>query len=184
MRPAAAVPAARRWPGWTPTRSRDGSAQLPPVDRVDGDPRWPDTLVVAVVGADAGGAVVPTGKQFVLVDGDGRGRTTRCASAPGRLPLVRLAAPGPDDPATRAALPVLGALTAELRDSWSTLVVDGARPDPAASCADGRVDHLGRRDGERHEGEGGDALLARDGKTIDVSAPEVVDRSSGSETRA
>jgi len=144
---------------------------LTQVDRVTVTRDWPGTLVVAVQERTAV-AVVPRGKQFVLVDGEGVAYHT-VGERPAHLPFVRLGDPRPGDLATRSALQVLGALTDELRDQLTELVVE----------APARIRLELRRDREVIWGDATESatkakvatlLLARDGKTIDVSAPDVV----------
>ncbi|SEF51457.1 cell division protein FtsQ [Thermomonospora echinospora] len=108
------------------------------------------------------------------------------ARRPASLPLLTVAAPGPDDPATTAALQVVGELPAELSrrltavDAPSpesvTLRLGGARPggadgDPLTVVwgAPGRAAEKARLvDALRRSAAG------RAAGTIDVSSPEVV----------
>ncbi|MER7890984.1 FtsQ-type POTRA domain-containing protein [Micromonospora sp. NPDC094482] len=144
---------------------------LAPVQRATVTRDWPDALVVRVV-ERTGVAVVPQGERFVVIDGSGtvfRSLTQR----PDDLPLIRVVEPGPDDPGTRAAVEVLGALTPQLR----------------AALVDVTVESLAliklRLDGDRTvvwgDASRGDdkarvttALLGQRAETIDVSAPDVV----------
>ena len=86
--------------------------------------------------------------------------------------LLRLASPGPQDPATLAALHVAASLTTPLRSALRELVAET----PARivlELADGRVIRWG--DAERSEVKAtvATALLDRPGHIIDVSVPEV-----------
>jgi cell division protein FtsQ len=92
---------------------------------------------------------------------------------PAGLPLARLAAPGPSDVNTRAALTVLAALTDDLREQLVAISVE----------APARIKLLLRKDrtviwgddsASDTKAQVSTALLSRDGKTIDVSAPSVV----------
>jgi cell division protein FtsQ len=146
-------------------------ADLPPVDRVTVRRDWPGTLLVEVQERVAV-AAVPRDGRILLLDAAGVAYHT-VADRPAHLPLVRLAAPGPGDPSTRAALSVLGALSDELDEQLTELVVDG----PARirlRLRQGREVIWG--DATRNEAKAKVAtvLLGRDGRTIDVSAPDVV----------
>jgi cell division protein FtsQ len=146
-------------------------AGLPPVDRVAVRRDWPGTLLVEVQERVAV-AAVPRDGRILLLDAAGVAYHA-VADRPAHLPLVRLAAPGPGDPSTRAALSVLGALSDELDEQLTELVVDG----PARirlRLRQGREVIWG--DATRNEAKAKVAtvLLGRDGRTIDVSAPDVV----------
>ncbi|MEV1330145.1 FtsQ-type POTRA domain-containing protein [Micromonospora costi] len=144
---------------------------LAPVERATVRRDWPDALVVRVVERTAV-AVVPQGDRFAVVDGSGTVFRT-LDRRPGDLPLVRVAHPGADDPGTRAAVEVLGALTPQLRSALQDVTVEslalikvrlrGARTvvwgDASRSTDKARV---------------ATALLDQQAKTIDVSAPDVV----------
>lgn len=150
-------------------RARVGA--LVPVDRVTAYRDWPGTLVIAVVERTAV-AVVPQGGRFGLLDGAGVVFQT-VGPRPAHLPVVRLATPGPQDPATRAALQVLAALTEELRAQLVAVAVEGS--------ARIRLELRGERKviwGDATESatkaKVATALLRREATTIDVSAPDVV----------
>ncbi|MFD0785923.1 cell division protein FtsQ/DivIB, partial [Micromonospora azadirachtae] len=87
--------------------------------------------------------------------------------------LVRVSRPGADDPGTRAAVQVLGALSPELRDSLVDVSVESLaliklRLDGGRTVVWG--------DASRNEDKArvATALLDQRAKTIDVSAPDVV----------
>lgn len=171
VREAAAVPEGMPLARVDLAAVRGRVATLTPVDRVTVSRDWPDTVVVEVVERRAV-AAVPDDNRFAVVDGSGVVFRI-LAGRPADLPLVRVAEPGPDDQATRAALAVLTALTPQLREQLSEVVVDG----PA------RISLLLRGSrtiiwGDASQGETkarvATALLDREGDTIDVSAPEVV----------
>ena len=67
---------------------------------------WPATLMVEVVERTPVAAVAAS-KRFTLIDGEGRGVPDGDERKPAGLPLAELAAPGPADVNTRAALTVL-----------------------------------------------------------------------------
>jgi len=95
------------------------------------------------------------------------------ADRPAGLPLIQVADPGPDNPETRAALQVLGDLTAQLREQLDKLIVEA----PARIrlvLAKGRTVVWGDASQGDLKARVATALLARKGTQIDVSAPEVV----------
>jgi cell division protein FtsQ len=144
---------------------------LAQVDTVAVTREWPGTLVVAVTERIAV-AVVPQGKRYVLVDEAGVAYHT-LPDRPSHLPLVRLPDPRPEDLATRSAMEVLRSLTDDLRVQLTELVVEG----PARirlKLRQGREVIWGDATESGTKAKVATLLLARDGKTIDVSAPDVV----------
>ncbi|MEU7845107.1 FtsQ-type POTRA domain-containing protein [Micromonospora sp. NPDC049114] len=144
---------------------------LAPVERATVSRDWPGTLVVRVTERTAV-AVVPQADAFALVDRSGVAFQT-VARRPAGLPLVRVSRPAADDPDTRAALEVLGALTPQLRAELVDLRVEGLA----------RISLLLRGDrtvvwGDATRGTDkarvATALLDEDSDRIDVSAPDVV----------
>ncbi|WP_206025014.1 cell division protein FtsQ/DivIB [Micromonospora zingiberis] len=149
----------------------DRIGALPPVEQVSVERDWPAALVVRLT-ERTGVAVVPRGEQFVVVDAAGVAFRT-VPQRPADLPLLRLAEPGPEDPATHAGLEVLGALTPQLRADLVEVTVDGLA----------RISVLLRGDltvfwGDATRGTDkarvATALLDQDATRIDVSAPDVV----------
>jgi cell division protein FtsQ len=117
-------------------------------------------------------AVVPKGKQFLVVDRFGVPYET-LRRRPAHLPLVRVTAPGPDDLATRGAIEVLDALSTPLRAQL--LEVTAAGPaEITLKLRKGRTVVWGDAARSAEKSTMATALLARDGDTIDVSVPEVV----------
>ena len=146
-------------------------ARLAAVDRVIVSRSWPSTVVVEVVERTPV-AAVPTGKVFMLIDGTGVAYRTAPAPPPG-LPLARLSAPAPDDVNTRAALKVLAALTADLREQLLAISVAA----PARIQLELRKDRTviwGDDTGNEIKAQLATALLAQKGNILDVSAPRVV----------
>lgn len=144
---------------------------LAPVDHAVVSRDWPGTLVIEVVERTPV-AAVPGNRVWTLIDDDGVAFRT-VAERPAGLPLARLASPGPADVNTRAALTVLSALTDELREQLVAISVE----------APARIKLLLRKDrtviwgddsASETKAQVSTALLERDGKTIDVSAPSVV----------
>jgi cell division protein FtsQ len=146
-------------------------AELPPVARVTVSRQWPSTLLVELVERTPV-AVVPQDRRFVVIDGSGVVFQTR-RDRPAGLPLARLGAPGPDDVATRGALTVLAALTPELRERLTEVVVAG----PAQitlKLRGGRTVLWGDASRSEAKAQVASSLLARKGNTIDVRTPDVV----------
>jgi cell division protein FtsQ len=172
-----AVRAAAQIPDGTPLARVDTSvvaqrvAALPPVATVDVGRSWPNTLTIAIVERTPV-ALVQQEKQFGLMDRAGVVYLT-VADRPAGLPLIQVADPGPDNPETRAALQVLGDLTAQLREQLDKLIVEA----PARIrlvLAKGRTVVWGDASQGDLKARVATALLARKGTQIDVSAPEVV----------
>ncbi len=146
-------------------------AGLAPVAQAQAVRAWPDTLVVRVVERVAV-AVVPSAGSYAIVDASGVvfGSAPR---PPAGLPQVRLAAPGPADPSTRAALTVLAALTPELRAQLVELVAE-ASTRIRLELRGGREVLWGDATQNEAKARVATSLLARPGKVVDVSAPGVV----------
>jgi len=144
---------------------------LPAVERAIVSRGWPSTIEVQVVERTPV-AAVPVGEEFSLIDAEGVPYRTVTEVPPG-LPVAKLAAPGPADINTRAALVVLGALTDELREELVSVAV----PAPAQvqlKLRAGRTVIWGDETQSESKAQLATVLLKRDGDTIDVSAPTVV----------
>lgn len=171
VREAAAVPPAHPLAALDLSGIHDRVADLPPVERVRVFREWPGTVVIEVV-ERTGVAAVPQDGRFGVVDGSGVVFRT-LAQRPDDLPLVRVAAPGQADAATRAALSVLAALTPQLRQRLADVTVAG----PARVTLrlhGGRTVLWGDPSQNDVKARVATALLDREGTTIDVSAPDVV----------
>lgn len=131
---------------------------------------WPSTLVIDVTERRAV-AAVPAAGAYLLVDAEAVPFQS-VPKAPAGLPVVRLATPGPDDPATLAALRVLAALTPELRAKLIAVVAET----PVRihlELTGGRSVVWGDADDSAAKARVATALLGQPGRTIDVSAPDV-----------
>jgi cell division protein FtsQ len=105
-----------------------------------------------------------------LFDRDGVDFAT--APPPPALPYIDVADPGPNDPATKAALQVLLALRPEVAGQVSRI----AAPSVASitlTLNDGRVVIWGTTDRADEKAEKLAALLTQPGKTYDVSSPDL-----------
>ncbi|MEU6021480.1 FtsQ-type POTRA domain-containing protein [Micromonospora sp. NPDC047134] len=153
------------------TELADRIGALPPVERVSVHRDWPDALVVRLTERTPV-AVVPSGEQFVVVDAAGVAFRT-LPQRPAGLPLIRLTDPGPENPATHAALEVLGALTPQLRADLVEITVEGlARI--SVRLRDDLTVFWGDSTRGTDKARVATALLDQDATRIDVSAPEVV----------
>ena len=148
----------------------DRVRRLPAIADVRVRRSWPGEVRIEVVERTPILAV-PRPDGFTLVDGTGVGfATVRAVSG---LPIVRLAAPRPDDEATRAALAVLTALPARLRAAMARL--DAPSPNSVTLVLrDGRTVLWGAPDDAATKARILAALLRQPGRTYDVSAPNVV----------
>jgi cell division protein FtsQ len=154
-------------------------ARLPQVASVEVTRGWPHSVVITVEERVPVAVVGEAGRRS-LVDAEGvLFDTITGALPPGVVPLD-VAAPGPTDPATTAALEALVALPAEVREE-----IAGARAagpdDITLTLADGTLVRWG---GPAESGTKADVLTALLDKlaagdlepagTIDVSAPDAV----------
>lgn len=133
---------------------------------------WPDTLSITVT-PRVPIAVTAANGQLWLLDADGDPYLT-VASAPAGLVTVQLAAPGRTDPATKAALAVVQALTPDFR---SQVAVLSARTefDVELTLIDRKKVIWGEPTQSAQKMQMLPALLAaRDGTEYDISDPTLV----------
>ena len=171
VREAAAVPMREPLAGVDLDDVRTRVQNLAAVDHAVVSRSWPGAVVVEVVERTPV-AAVRAGKRYTLVDREGvpyRSVTKK----PGGIPIAELAKPAPEDVNTRAMLTVLGSLTDDLREQLLQISV----PAPA------RIELLLRKErkviwgddsASETKAQVSTALLRRDGRIIDVSAPAVV----------
>lgn len=171
IRAAADVPDGTPLPRVDLDAVRRRVAALPPVATATVSRSWPHDLVIRVE-ERVPFAAVPVGEGYGIVDAEGVLFRTLPAR-PAELPLVRIAAPGRDDPTTRAALVVLGALDGALRESLAVLVAE-APTRIRLELRDGRQVIWGDSTENEAKARVATSLLARPGTVIDVSAPDVV----------
>jgi cell division protein FtsQ len=144
---------------------------LAPVRQAEVSRRWPSTLVVRVQERVPAATVAVSGGYLVL---DASGVVFRHdVTRPPEVPLLRVANPGPDDAATRAALSVLPALTPQLRQRLRVLVAQAPTRISLELAEDRRI-VWGDASDSAAKARVATSLLARPGHVIDVSAAEVV----------
>jgi cell division protein FtsQ len=146
--------------------------RLAPVDRAIVSRSWPSTVVVEVIERTPVAAVPAGSQQFTLIDREGVAYRT-VSKVPAGLPMARLAAPGPRDVNTRAALTVLAALSDELREQLVTISV-AAPARIQLELRKNRTVIWGDDTSNDTKSQVATALLKRKGDRIDVSAPAVV----------
>ncbi len=144
---------------------------LPPVHDARVERDWPAKIVITVTERVAVGQLRAAGGGYRLIDADGV--VFRTVPADPILPTLRLAAPGPADPTTRAALSVLAALTTQLRARLLTLTADS----PARIRLELRGNLMviwGDATENADKAQAATRLLGYPGTVIDVSAPQFV----------
>lgn len=149
----------------------DRVGELAPVADVTVRRTWPGTLTVEVTERTPAAGVVTAG-GVSLLDASGVVFGTERAMPKG---LVRLevGSPGPEDPATRAALQVHAALPAALRERVGLV----RAPSPSGvelHLYDGRQVLWGRPGGTPTKAAAVLALLSKPGSVFDVSGGDVV----------
>ncbi len=144
---------------------------LPPVAAVDVRRRLPHTLVITVTERRAA-AAVPAAGGYAVVDAGGV-VFQRLPQVPAGLAVIRVAAPGPDDPATLAALRVLAALTPELR----TVLAEVAAPSTSTISlllVDGRTVLWGDAERSDTKARVATTMLDHAANSINVTVPDIV----------
>jgi cell division protein FtsQ len=154
-------------------------AQLPQVSSVTVTRGWPNTVVITVV-ERVPIAIVGKPGQRSLVDADGVLFDTVTGTPPDGVVPLEVAEPGPEDPATMAALAAVDALPAGVRRD----VAGAAAPSPediSLTLTDGTTVLWGGPEESDRKGAALTALIERlaagdlePAATIDVSAPDAV----------
>jgi len=175
--PAAEVLAAAAVPRGEPLARVDTGAvagrvgAIPGVARVAVSRAWPSTLRIAVT-ERRGVAVVALQGAPWLVDSGGV-VFQRLAAAPAGLPRLDVPGAGRDNPASRAALSALTALSPAVRAQVRAVVA--TTPEAVRLQLSGaRTVIWGDSDEAGAKAEALQALLGRPGRTYDVSTPAVV----------
>lgn len=145
--------------------------QIPVVADAQAGRDWPHTVTIAVT-ERVPVAVADTAEGLFLVDR--AGAVYLPAPDPAPLPKLVVAAVGPDDPATRAALGVLAALPVALRED---VVVVEVEPTPTLrvllTLTDDRRVRWGSPDRSADKAAVLEALLSQSGRVYDVASPEL-----------
>jgi cell division protein FtsQ len=144
---------------------------LKPVASVQVSRSWPHTVSISLHERIAV-AVVARGSSFLLLDKTGLAYTV-VPHRPGGLPLLDLRTPGPEDRATAAAVATLASLPPAIRGQLVSVSAPTAAQVTLVLAA-GRTVFWGDADNATAKAVVATALLARPGKRIDVSAPDVV----------
>ena len=144
-------------------------ADLPRVFEVQVSRSWPSTVEISVTERDPV-AVRQFRDGLHLIDRTGLDYATVKARPPG-LPVLRVDSTSPDDPATRAAVTVLGAIPDQL--AKKVVEVSARTPgDVQLKLADKRTVNWGDADDNERKAAVLAPLLTRPGKTYDVATPE------------
>ncbi len=154
-------------------------ARLPQVASVEVTRGWPRSVVVTVVERRPVAVVEQAGTRS-LVDADGVLFDTVTGEPPAGAVPLDVATPGPDDPATRAALGALVSLPGPVRDEVAAARADSSE-DVTLTLTDGTTVVWGGPDDAADKSDALVALLDQvaagalePAATIDVSAPGAV----------
>ncbi|WP_414944201.1 cell division protein FtsQ/DivIB [Amycolatopsis sp. cmx-11-32] len=173
IRAAAAVPDQKPMLRLDTDDIRDRVAQMPGIATVDVSRSWPGTLEItvteraAIAFFDSG----PGGDGVHLVDGGGVVFKT-VKERPTGLPELKLPLVSADDPVTRAVTGVLGVIPQQL----SKQVTTATAKTPGSvefALADGKTVRWGTSADTERKAKVLAALLTREGKVFDVSAPDL-----------
>ena len=146
-------------------------AALPPVREVRVGRDLPGTVVIRIAERNPAAVVEQPGGPW-LIDATGVVYAPVAERPPG-LVLLKIPAPAAGDATTRAALTVLRALPPALREPLAALAAD-APARVRLELTDGRTIVWGDSSENEAKVRVALVLLTRPGKTIDVSAPELV----------
>jgi cell division protein FtsQ len=143
---------------------------LGPVERVVVYRTWPHTLTVQITERKPVAVVARRG-AYVVLDATGMPFRRSARRYPG-VPLLELKAPGPADRATKSALTVASALTPELRRQLVRIAAPTA--EQVTVVLRRRTVFWGDATDNVRKATVATALLARPGRQLDVSAPDIV----------
>lgn len=143
--------------------------RLPRVYEVSVSRSFPSTVEIHVTERSPV-AIVPRADGVHLVDRTGLDYTT-VPSRPRNLPVLKVGEVAPDDPATHAAVTVLGAIPDQLRDRIVELSAHSPG-DVRFRLVNGRTVKWGDAEDNARKSAVLAALLTRPGKTYDVATPE------------
>lgn len=173
VRGAAAVPDQKPMLRLDTDEIQDRVAQMPGIATVDVSRSWPNTVEItvternAIAFFDSG----PGGDGVHLIDGGGVVFKT-VKERPAGLPELKLPSVSADDPVTRAVTGVLGVIPQQLLKQVTTASANT----PASvefALADGKTVRWGTAADTDRKAKVLAALLTREGKVYDVSAPDL-----------
>ena len=144
-------------------------AKLPRVFEVRVERSWPSTVEI-IITERSPVAVLRAGNQTHLVDSTGLDYAV-VATPPAGLPTLAMSNVNPDDPATKAAVTVLGAIPKQLKDRVTT-VTASTPGDVRLTLGDGRLIKWGNAQDNARKAAVLAALLTRPGKVYSVATPE------------
>jgi cell division protein FtsQ len=144
-------------------------AKLPRVFEVVVERSWPSTVEI-IITERAPVAVLRSGTEIHLVDSTGLDYA-KVTTAPAGLPTLAMSNVRPDDPATKAAVTVLGAIPKQLKTQVTTITAK-TRGDVRMTLTDGRVIKWGDARDNARKAAVLAPLLTRPGKTYDVATPD------------
>lgn len=144
-------------------------ATLPRVFEVRVERSWPSTVEI-IITERSPVAVLRAGSEIHLVDSTGLDYAV-VKAAPAGLPTLAMSDVRPDNPATEAAVTVLGAIPKQLKTQVVTVSAD-TPGDVRLTLADGRVVQWGNAQDNPRKAAVLAALLTRPGKTYDVATPD------------
>jgi cell division protein FtsQ len=144
-------------------------AKLPRVHEVVVERSWPSTVEI-VITERTPVAILRAGNETHLVDSTGLDYAKVTTPPPG-LPTLAMTDVRPDNPATAAAVTVLGAIPPQLRTQVTTITAN-TPGDVRLTLADGRVVKWGNAEDNPRKATVLAALLTRPGKTYDVATPD------------
>ncbi|WP_020674332.1 cell division protein FtsQ/DivIB [Amycolatopsis nigrescens] len=170
IRTAAAVPDRRAMLRLDTDQIRNRVVAMPGIATADVSRSWPSTLEITVTERTAIG-FYELGDGIHLVDGEGVDFKT-VKENPGGLPQLKLTKVATDDPSTRAVTAVLATIPPQLRGQVAA--AGAATPGSVElNLSNGKLVRWGNAAQVDRKAKVLAALLTRDGKTYDVSSPEL-----------
>jgi len=144
-------------------------AKLPRVFEVVVERSWPSTVEI-IITERAPVAILRSGTEIHLVDSTGLDYA-KVATPPAGLPTLAMSNVRPDDPATKAAVTVLGAIPKQLKAQVTTITAK-TQGDVQMTLTDGRLIKWGDAHDNARKAAVLAAVLTRPGKTYDVATPD------------
>ncbi|GLZ29759.1 cell division protein FtsQ [Lentzea sp. NBRC 105346] len=144
--------------------------EVPRVASVEVERSLPGTVRILISERTPVG-IVKTSDGVHLIDATGKDYAT-LTTAPPQVPELLLATPGANDPATRAVVAVVNELPEKLRPDVLSVSATGPA-DVKVQLTQGRVVKWGSAADTTRKGAILMVLLTRQGKTYDVSSPEL-----------